>query len=73
MITQREKDAIVEYLEFLLVKQYLEPIIDKHVTDPDVIEASYDAMYGILQELERSIEEHREDNSITVANIVKKS
>lgn len=62
-----EKEALLKYLEFLLMKQLLEPIIDK-TGDSDVIGASYDAAYGILNELERTIEDQRIDRLVDKVN-----
>ena len=61
MITKEEKQALVEYLEFLLIKQLVEPIIVQHVNDKDVIILTYETVYEILNELEQTITNYRTD------------
>lgn len=61
-----EKEALLGYVEFLLVKQLLEPIVEK-TGDVDIIGASYDAVYVILNELERSISNQEIDNLVDKA------
>lgn len=64
MITVAEKDALLQYLEFLLVKELLEPVVAKHVHDPDIVGHCYDQTYAIINELEQEIENYRIDNSV---------
>jgi len=59
MITESEKEAIGQYLEFLLVKQLIEPIIVKHVKDEDVVSACFDKAFEIVDELTTEIANHR--------------
>jgi len=55
MMTQSEKEALLNYLEFLLVKDFIEPILDKHIHDADVLACCYDKAYEIVNELDREI------------------
>lgn len=49
-----EKDAILGYLEFNLLKFVEES--EKHVADPDVVGDMYDRAYSILKDFEITIE-----------------
>lgn len=59
----REKEALLTYLEFLLMKQLMDPVIEKS-GDVDLIGSSYDAVYGILNELERTIDNQEIDRLV---------
>lgn len=58
-----EKEALLTYIEFLLMKQLLEPVVEK-TNDTDIIGASYDAVYSILNELERTIDNQEKDKLV---------
>lgn len=53
-MTQHEKDALIGYLEFHLVKFCEET--EKNL-DPDAIGSMYDSAYGILNDMEKSIQD----------------
>ena len=51
---QNEKDALIGYLEFHLVKHCEQ--FEKHL-DPDAIGPMYNSAYAILSDMERSIQD----------------
>lgn len=71
MITPAEKDALLNYLEFLLIKDFVEPIIDKHVDDQIVVGQCYDKAYAIVNELERELDNHRNDTTVDMTKNTK--
>lgn len=58
-----EKEALLTYLEFLLMKQLLEPIVEK-IEDTIIIGAAYDTTYSILNEIERTIDNQEIDKIV---------
>ena len=53
-MTKNEKEALIGYLEFNLVKHCEQ--VEKNL-DPDAVGAMYDSAYGILNEMERSLQD----------------
>jgi len=53
-MTRNEKEALITYLEFNLVKHC--ESIERNI-DPDYIGSMYNSAYDILTEMERSIQE----------------
>lgn len=71
MITLTEKEALLNYLEFLLIKDFMEPIIDKHVNDPLVVGQCYDKVYATVNELEKELDNYLRDAHVDVSNKTK--
>ena len=71
MITQAEKDALLKYMEFLLVKELLEPIVDKHIEDRDVVGACFDTVFAIIDEIGREIDHNCQDATVDISNTAK--
>lgn len=71
MITQAEKEAIAKYLEFLLVKDFIEPVIMKHVKDEDVVSGCFDKVFNIIDELTKEIDNHCHDITVDASNRTK--
>ena len=68
---QIEKDALIQYLEFHLVK-FCERT--ERNLDPDAIGDMYDSAYGILNDMERSIQDIIDfDDAARIAMSNKKS
>ena len=61
MITSEEQEAIMGYMESLLIQELIDPIIVKHVKDEDVVAACFDKAYAILNELNSEIDNHCHD------------
>ena len=53
-MTKQEQTAILEYIEFHLVK--LVEGAETHIHDPDVIGDLYDKAYGVLVDVEHSLD-----------------
>jgi hypothetical protein len=71
MISSNERDALLTYLEFLLVHQLIEPIIAKHIKDDDVVGACYDGAFAIIEELKTEIGNHCFDMTVDASKKTK--
>jgi len=71
MITQDEQDAIMGYMEYLLIQELIDPIIVKHVKDEDVVAACFDKAYAILNEVSKEIDNHCHDERVAERNKTK--
>lgn len=71
MITLAEKEALLNYLEFLLIKDFMEPIVDKHVNDPLVVGQCYDKVYAIVNELEKELDNRIQDAHVDASDKTK--
>ena len=70
-MTKNEQEAVIQYVEFLLVSHLVDPIIEKHIKDQDVRGACYAALYEILDDLDTTIDIYgsRSDVDLDTNNI----
>lgn len=66
MLNVNEQEGLLHYLEFLLMKQLIEPI-SSHISDPDVIGFMYDQTYAILNQLETEILDYNGNRTVELA------
>lgn len=58
MMDTNKKDALLHYLEFNLVS-FVERY-EQHIADPDIIGDMYDQAYGLLNDIEQTIDTQNE-------------
>ncbi len=63
---ERQSDALLQYVESMLVHELIESIIVKHVGDEDVIGACFDKVYAIIEEAQRESALYRDDHAVDV-------
>lgn len=59
-----QTDAILEFVECMLIQELYEGILVKHVDDHDVKQACFAKVHDIIEEAREQCELYRQDNSV---------